>query len=78
MVAYTLPVVVVGGFNLVGGWVLRAGARPTSVILAGLVAQAVVWAAMPWLDGGPVGAAGLVLYAMGRGSRRPASSRCRA
>ena len=67
VIAYTLPVVVVGAFNLVGGWALRAGARPTSLILAGLSAQAVVWAAMPWLGGGGLGAAGLVLYAVGAG-----------
>lgn len=67
VIAYTLPVVVVGGFNLVGGWILRAGARPTTIILVGLTAQAMVWAAMPWLGGGPLGAAGLVLYAMGAG-----------
>lgn len=67
VIAYTLPVVVVGGFNLVGGWALRAGAPPAIVILVGLAAQATVWIAMPWLGGGAVGAAGLVLYAMGAG-----------
>ncbi|MGE0715334.1 MAG: MFS transporter [Alphaproteobacteria bacterium] len=67
VLAYTLPVVVVGVFNLVAGWALRAGVRATHVIVVGLALQAVVWAAMPWLDGGPSGAAGLVIYAMGAG-----------
>ncbi|BBK39786.1 MFS transporter [Allostella sp. ATCC 35155] len=67
VIAYTLPVVVVGGFNLVGGWALRAGISPGAVILVGLSAQAAVWIAMPWLGPDAVGAAFLVVYAMGAG-----------
>ncbi|MCC7275595.1 MAG: MFS transporter [Alphaproteobacteria bacterium] len=67
VLAYTLPVVVVGGFNLVAGWALRAGVRATTIILIGLAAQALVWVAMPWLDAGPLGAFALVAYAMGAG-----------
>lgn len=67
VIAYTLPVVVVGGFNLVGGWALRAGTAPTTVILVGLSAQALVWIVMPWLGADATGAAGLLFYAMGAG-----------
>ncbi|MGE0725836.1 MAG: MFS transporter [Alphaproteobacteria bacterium] len=67
VIVYTLPVVLLGAFNLVGGSLLRAGVPATRVMAVGLGAQLAMWGAMPFLGGGALGAIGLAIYAMGAG-----------
>jgi hypothetical protein len=66
VLAYLVPVVVLLGFNLLTGWALRHSLALIPALIAGLIAQAAVWFAQPWLSGG-AGLIGLVVYGIGAG-----------
>jgi hypothetical protein len=66
VLAYLTPVVVLLGFNILTGIGLRHRLPLVPALIAALVAQAAIWLAQPWLDGG-IGLLGLVVYGIGAG-----------
>jgi predicted MFS family arabinose efflux permease len=66
VLAYLTPVVVLLGFNILTGIGLRHRVPLVPAMVAALVAQAAIWLAQPWLEGG-VGILGLVIYGIGAG-----------
>jgi MFS family permease len=66
VLAYLVPVVVLLGFNILTGWALRHRLPLFPALALGLVSQAAVWLAQPWLSGG-LGLVGLVIYGIGAG-----------
>jgi hypothetical protein len=66
VLAYLTPVVVLLGFNILTGIGLRHRLPLVPAMIAALVAQATIWLAQPWLDGG-IGILGLVVYGIGAG-----------
>jgi len=61
VVVYLIPVVVLLCFSLMTGWALGRGLPLVRSLLVCLILQALVWAAMPVLDGTP-GLIALVVY----------------
>jgi predicted MFS family arabinose efflux permease len=66
VLAYLTPVVVLLGFNILTGIGLRHRLPLVPAMIAALVAQAAIWLAQPWLEGG-IGILGLVVYGIGAG-----------
>ena len=66
VLTYLVPVVVLLTCNLGSGWALRHGLPLIPAMIAGLIGQALVWFAQPWLTGG-LGLIGLVVYGIGAG-----------
>ncbi|HEY4161470.1 MAG TPA: MFS transporter, partial [Dongiaceae bacterium] len=66
VLAYLVPVVVLLGFNILTGWALRHRLPLFPAMVLGLISQAAVWLAQPWLSGG-IGLIGLVVYGIGAG-----------
>jgi len=64
---YALPVGVLLLSILATGQLLSRGAAPGVLLVGGLAAQALTWAALPFVGGGWLGAASLVLYGAGGG-----------
>lgn len=64
---YIVPVAVLIPTNLATGLMLRAGAPVGVLLVAGLVAQTVVWILVPVTGGGVAGAISLIAYGLGAG-----------
>jgi len=67
ILAYVLPVVVIGVFNVAGALALRRGVPAPLLMGAGLALQAAVWALLPWLRVDGLGLAALLVYGIGAG-----------
>jgi predicted MFS family arabinose efflux permease len=66
-VPYALPVLAILVFSIASGYLLRAGIAFTTLIGLGLVFQAAVWFAIPWLDKPAVGLLAVGLFGFGAG-----------
>lgn len=66
-VPYALPVLAILIFSIASGYLLRAGIAFTSLIGIGLLLQAAVWFAIPWLDQPAIGLAAVGLFGLGAG-----------
>ncbi|MEZ5666352.1 MAG: MFS transporter [Alphaproteobacteria bacterium] len=65
--AYTIPVVTVLVFNLVGGALLRRGVPVAPLLAASLALQLAVWLALPYTGSDWTGIASLVVFGIGAG-----------
>ena len=64
---YLLPVVVLMGFNLVTGEILRRGMSVTLLLLIGVASQAITWWLTPLAQSDDAGIALLIVYGIGAG-----------
>jgi len=64
---YLLPVVVLMGFNLVTGEILRRGIGVTLLLLMGVASQAITWWLTPLAHSDEAGIALLIFYGVGAG-----------
>jgi len=67
ILAYAVPSVLVLIFNIVGGFILRAGVPLAPLLAISLAFQAAVWLALPYLGGSALGLAGLVVFGITAG-----------
>lgn len=67
ILVYGLPALLVLIFNLVGGYLLRAGVPLAPLLAFSLMLQAVVWFLLPNLDSALLGLIGLVVFGIGGG-----------
>jgi predicted MFS family arabinose efflux permease len=66
-IAYSVPIVTLLVFNIVGGVMLRRG-MPVALLLAGsLGLQLAVWVALPWTGSDWTGVVSLIVYGVGSG-----------
>ena len=68
LVGYVVPVVFVVIFNVVTGFVLRAGWPVGWVMVLALLTQVAVWWLIPFTGPGPSGMISLVVYGIGAGT----------
>lgn len=66
-IPYALPVLCILIFSIASGQLLRKGVAFTTLIGLGLVLQAAVWFAIPWLDHPVIGLLAVGLYGLGAG-----------
>ncbi len=64
---YALPISLVLIFNIVGGYILRAGMPLAPLLAFSLVLQAAVWFLLPYLDSALPGLIGLIVFGIGAG-----------
>ena len=67
LMGYLIPVVLVGVFNLVTGYLLQRGWRVQRLLFAAVAIQAAVWWLLPVTGGGLPGLASLVVYGITAG-----------
>jgi len=67
LTGYLIPVVLVGVFNLVTGYLLQRGWRVQRLLFAAVIVQAAIWWLLPVTGGGIAGIASLVVYGITAG-----------
>jgi predicted MFS family arabinose efflux permease len=67
ILAYAIPSILVLIFNIVGGFMLRAGIPLAPLLALSLGFQAAVWLALPHLDGSVLGLAALIVFGVAAG-----------
>lgn len=67
ILAYAVPSILVLIFNVLGGFLLRAGIPLAPLLVVSLAFQAAVWLLLPYLDGAALGLAGLVVFGIAAG-----------
>ena len=67
ILVYALPISLVLIFNIVGGYILRAGVPLAPLLAFSLLLQAGVWFLLPHLDGALPGLIGLIIFGIGAG-----------
>jgi predicted MFS family arabinose efflux permease len=67
ILAYAVPSILILIFNILGGFLLRAGVPLAPMLTVSLVLQAGVWLLLPNLSSATLGLAGLVVYGIAAG-----------
>jgi predicted MFS family arabinose efflux permease len=67
LVGYLVPVVMLGIWNVIGGWLLRHGLKAGPMLALGMLLQGACWFLLPWTDAGWRGLASLLVYGIGAG-----------
>lgn len=67
LVGYLIPVVMLGLWNVLGGWLLRHGLSAGPMLALGMALQGACWFLLPWTDAGWGGVASLLVYGVGAG-----------
>lgn len=64
---YLIPVIFVGAFNIITGYLLRHGLRPEHLLFAAVCVQALLWWLLPVSNEGAAGLVSLTLYGVTAG-----------
>ena len=67
ILAYAIPSILILIFSIASGFLLRAGMPLAPVLALSLAFQAAVWFALPYLDSGLLGLAGLIVFGIAAG-----------